>query len=70
VAKLPKRAALDAEVFARRYVELVDQLVKQGVSEPIARQEARLAAIDLLIEDKQEAERNGDPCPLCGRGGG
>jgi hypothetical protein len=66
VPRVPDRATIDAVAFARRYVALVDALLKEGVAEPVARQEARLAAVDLLIEGRAD---EGEHCPYCGRGG-
>lgn len=54
----------DARSFARRYVELTDALVHEGVPEDVARNEARMAAITLLLELDGVG---GDLCPMCGR---
>jgi len=54
-----------AEEFAKQYVLLVEALVKEGVPEHVARNEARIAALTMVWQD-EGAE--GDECPLCGRG--
>ena len=46
--------------FAQQYVALVDALMKQGVTEEVAREEARMAAL-LLIFQKDPT----GTCPLC-----
>jgi hypothetical protein len=48
--------------FARQYVALVDALMKQGVAEETAREEARMAAL-LLIFQKDNSTTG--TCPLC-----
>lgn len=59
------REQLDAVAFARQYVALVDALLKEGVDEFRAREEARLAAISFVVE--RGYETGGTPCALCGR---
>jgi hypothetical protein len=53
-----------ALAFAKHYVALVDALMKEGVPEPVARDEARMTALMMLFGPEEESER----CPLCGRG--
>lgn len=53
----------DAQTFAKRYVELTEALMHEGVVEEIAREEARMAAMVLLYEG---AGDSGGTCPTCG----
>jgi hypothetical protein len=62
-----------ARNFARLYVNLVEALQQAGVTEEIAREEARLAALMTLQaedfeEETQEYQPHLGPCPSCGRG--
>ena len=61
-----RRGHVDAKVFAKRYTELVEALMTEGVPEMIAREEARMAAMALLLE---YATEDGERCPMCGRSG-
>lgn len=55
--------------FAREYVELVEALIREGVPEEMARNEARIAATSWLIEtDEPCYDPAAGPCPTCGRG--
>jgi len=65
LAPKPDQLGVSARAFARQYVALVDALVKEGVSEATAREEARMSALILTFEGVE-----GEACPLCGRGGG
>jgi siroheme synthase len=55
----------NALAWARAYVALKDALVRQGVLEEEAREEARSAANMAAMYDGEPIE--GEPCPLCGR---
>lgn len=57
--------------FARDYVQLTDALRREGVPEDVARQEARLTATTMLMNDLAEFpayDPAEGPCPACGRG--
>jgi hypothetical protein len=53
----------NAHAWAKTYVTLKECLLREGVQEDEAREEARHAATmaALMVED-------GEACPLCGRG--
>jgi hypothetical protein len=51
-------------MFARTYAQMTEALQAEGVPEPIAREEARMAAVTVAY-CPEPAE--GPPCPLCGR---
>ena len=54
-----------AQAFARRYTELVEALLQQGVPKQVARDEARLAAtLVYLVPEYVDPKA---PCPTCGR---
>lgn len=55
----------NALAWARAYVALKEALVKQGVLEEEARDEARAAANMAAFYD--EAYEEGELCPLCGK---
>lgn len=56
-----------ARAFAKAYVNLVEALLQQGVEEPTAREEARIAAmVHLAVLDEQQVPSKGS-CPVCGR---
>lgn len=50
--------------FAKQYTGLVSALVREGVPEPTAREEARIVAATNLFVNGDE----GPKCPMCGRG--
>jgi len=52
--------------FAKYYVALVEALQAEGVSEKVARNEARATALIMCWEAE---DTEGESCPLCGRGG-
>ncbi len=52
-----------AQSFAKRYVEITEALLHEGVPEETAREEARMAAMVLLYEGMGE---HGGSCPTCG----
>lgn len=49
--------------FARAYVEMTEALLREGVNEDIAREEARMTATTILFSERRN---NAPPCPLCG----
>lgn len=53
----------EIRTFARRYVELVEALLAEGVPEETARSEARIAAGSILMEEREQGELI---CPACG----
>lgn len=54
-----------AQQFAKRYTEITEALLQEGVPVRVARQEARLAAtLIYLVPEHREQEV---PCPVCGR---
>ncbi len=59
------KLAEDALKFAKQYVALVDALMKEGVQEQKAREEARTTSLIMMFEDGVDEE--GALCPLCGQ---
>lgn len=56
-----------ATTFAKSYVKFVEALMREGVPEKVAREEARIAALGWLAEIlEEEKETTLSPCPLCG----
>ena len=54
--------------FARHYVQMVEALLREGVPEATAREEARMAATTLLVSGSPMPGGGGETvCPLCGR---
>lgn len=71
--KQPKKALEERVVkFAKEYVQLAEALQREGVPEDVAREEARIAATSLLMEQQAHEREAYDPalgpCPTCGRG--
>lgn len=60
-----KIEAEKARDFARNYVMLVESLIKEGVAEETARNEAHMASMTIL--GWMDEEKEGTPCPLCGK---
>lgn len=58
-----------AIAFAKAYVHLVEALMREGVIEETARDEARMAAMASLMnwDDEAEYDPSQGPCPTCGR---
>lgn len=62
------RLAECSEAWAEAYVRLTEALLKQGVPEDLARDEARNAATFAALYRENEEEGDvGEVCPLCGR---
>ncbi len=59
------RTPEQARIFARRYTEVVEALLQQGVEEKVARDEARLAATLVFLAPQYVDQKS--PCPTCGR---
>lgn len=55
--------ATQAMSFARCYVALAEALMREGVPETTARQEARAAAATAVLFDSTQAAGS---CPVCG----
>ena len=51
---------------------MAEALQREGVPEAVAREEARIAAMSLLMDEQSHAGETYDPargpCPTCGRG--
>jgi len=58
--------ATAAITFAKTYTQLVEALMREGVEEETAREEAHLAAVELMHIGDYRPE-TGEPCPACGR---
>lgn len=58
------RLAANAREFGKAFAELREALMREGVRDDIATQEARNAATQAALYDAE----SGEPCPLCGRG--
>lgn len=56
--------------FAKAYVQLVEALMREGVAEAVAREEAhRAALVDARLEEEVlHYDPARGPCPGCGRG--
>lgn len=59
--EVPESLGKRVKVFAQKYVALTDALMREGVPEEVAREEARLAALSWMYN-----EPTGPVCPLCG----
>lgn len=60
-----------ARAFARSYVNLVEALMREGVTEETARNEARMVAtteLHMQDIDPRTYDPARGPCPTCGRG--
>jgi hypothetical protein len=69
MANQPRRdGALTREAisFADRYVLLVEELLRRGVPEDIAREEARVTALQLVVGYTQYDLGIPSHCPACG----
>lgn len=59
-------SAEDAIAFAKSYTQLVEALMREGVEEDMARDEAHVTAMELLhVTDY--LNDTGTRCPVCGR---
>jgi len=69
---MPKKRKVSEQAiaFARTYADLTEALIQQGTPEDVARNEARIAATTLLMEDVEAPlyDPAQGPCPTCGRG--
>ena len=61
--------AANAKLWARTFVALTDALLKEGMPEERARDEARGAANFATCISYEESLEGVEPCLLCGRGG-
>lgn len=68
----PRRKLIGRVVrFAKEYVQIVEALMREGVPETVAREEARIAATSWLFGETDESQPYDPakgPCPTCGKG--
>ena len=68
---MSRRVADQAVAFARAYVAFTEALLREGVTEETAREEARMAALVQAQMDEPGTptyEPHRGSCPTCGRG--
>ena len=59
--------ATQALTYSKHYVALVEAFQSQGLTEPLAREEARMVALLFLFREDVMVEEAGEgSCPLCG----
>ncbi len=62
-----RELAAQALLYSKHYVALVEAFQSQGLTELLAREEARVAALLFLFREEVLGEEAGEgACPLCG----
>jgi len=60
------RLAQCAGAYAKCYAQVVEALMREGVVEAVAREEARSVATAVMLEDYLMEGEGGMTCPYCG----
>lgn len=61
-----RRLGTNAGLVGRAYAALTEAMIREGVAEKIARQEARAIAAVVAAMPPEAVEEVGGSCPVCG----